>query len=218
MNTLEQRRAETVEKITGELYAGNEDRAAELALSVAMSDGEFSRLQEAVRKAQTAVATVEAHEKQRDEIATARAKAEQALAALAEKRRTFLAEIERDAAGHRAILGAAKQADSARNAAMRDLRGTTETAGLLPCLPGWFREDHAKRERAAGDAEAARAKAKKRRALENERDEIQSELERLREKRSRFLGPQPDDGQFKAGIEKLQKMLKRIDEELLAQD
>jgi chromosome segregation ATPase len=217
MNTLEERRAETVATITGTLYKGDEDKAAGLALSIAMQDAEFSRLQEAVRKAQTAVATVERHERQRDEIEQARKMAEQALAALAEKKRAFLAELEAEAEKHRAILGAAKQADSERNAAMRALGGLTgNIPGLLAVLPEPFQKDHERREKAAADTQTAKAKAKERSRREREMQDIGAEIQRLRDEANRFIGPAPTAQQIENSIAKLTKQRELLAEELKA--
>jgi chromosome segregation ATPase len=216
-NTLEQRRAETVKDITAQLYKGDMDGATDKALAVGLSDPEFERLRDSVQKAKQAVAAVERHERQRDEIEQARKMAEQALAALAEKKRAFLAELEAEAEKHRAILGAAKQADSERNAAMRALGGLTgNIPGLLAVLPEPFQKDHERREKAAADTQTAKAKAKERSRREREMQDIGAEIQRLRDEANRFIGPAPTAQQIENSIGKLTKQRELLAEELKA--
>jgi hypothetical protein len=217
-NTLAEKREKAVMNITSMLYKNDVDGATDAALSIAMNDAEYGRLVEAVKKAKQAVAVIEQHENQKADLDKARSGAEKSLANLAEKKRAFLAEIERDASGHRAILDSAKQADSERNAALRALRGMVETAGLLPCLPGWFRDDHERRERAAAVAENERAKAKKRRAREQELQDVDEEIERLRNEAGQFMGEAPTAAQIENSIAKLTKQRDMLAEELKAND
>jgi chromosome segregation ATPase len=219
MNTLAEKREKAVMNITSMLYKGDMDGAMDAALSIAMDDLEFSRLQEAVRKAQTAVAVIEQHTKQKDEITTARAKAEAALAALTEKKRAFLAGIEVEASSHRSVLAEASSATNEANSAWRTLRGLAgNIPGLLRVLPEAFQADHERRERAAAVAENERAKAKNRRAREQELQDVDGEIQRLRDEANRFMGEAPTAAQIENSIGKLTKQRDMLAAELKAND